>query len=318
LLDRLTELEAAGRDGRLDLGEGRGVSVTNLRKVFWPAVGLTKGDLFRYYIEVAPFLLPAIADRPLVMKRLPNGLTGAAFYQHRVADLPPGVRVASVPESGARSGGHAAPHRQIIGGDLLTLLYTTQLASISQDPWFSRVQSIGDADYVALDLDPAPGVSFRQVLDVALWIRDELAPLGVAGVPKTSGADGLHVYIPLLPGTPYEAGLIFCQIVATMVSTSHPNDATIERAVRNRGRRVYVDFLQNIIGKTLASVYSARASTDAGVSTPLTWDEVERGVRREDFTIRTVPARLRELGDLWAALRSSKGVDLEKATRRWA
>ena len=323
LVQALGELEAEGRDGRLDLGDGRGVSVTNLKKVFWPAPRLTKGDLFRYYVTVAPYVLPAIADRPLVMKRFPHGVDGPPFYQHRIAHVPDGVRVASVGGTDAGSDKDTGADRRdvrdvhIVGGDLLTLLYTTQLAAISQDPWFSRVQSLANADFVAFDLDPAPGVSFRQVLDVARWIRDELAPLGATGVPKTSGADGLHVYVPLPAGTPYEAGQIFCQLVATVVVDTHPAQATLERAVRRRGRKVYVDVMQNGLGKTLAAAYSARASADAGVSTPLTWDEVDRGVRREEFTIRTVPARLRAIGDLWQAVRTSKGVDLAKASRHW-
>jgi len=313
LLDQLAELEQSGRDGRLELGGGRGLSVTNLRKIFWPKPRLTKGDLFRYYIEVAPAVLPVIANRPLVMKRFPNGVEGAPFYQHRVSDVPPGVGVARVPGAGR---GHAAA-LQIVGGDFLTLLYTTQLAAISQDPWFSRVTSVESADYVALDLDPAPEVPFRLVLDVARWIRDELERAGATGVVKTSGSEGLHVYVPLPPETPFDAGLIFSQIVATVVAQKHPAQATIERAVRKRGRRVYVDYLQNVLGKTLASAYSARASEYAGVSTPLTWEEVERGIDREALTIRTVPKRLREMGDLWATLRTSKGVDLTAATRRW-
>ena len=207
----------------------------------------------------------------------------------------------------SEDGGAGRPH--IVGGDLLTLLYTTQLAAISQDPWFSRMPSLDQADFVALDLDPSDGVGFGQVLQVARAIRDELASMGAVGFPKTSGASGLHVYIPLPPGTPYEAGLIFCQIVATVVSHKHPRIATVERAVRTRGKRVYVDYLQNIQGKTLASAYSARASDYAGVSAPLTWDEVESGVDREDFTIATVPARVREVGDLWAGLRKAKGVE---------
>ncbi len=223
---------------------------------------LTKGDLFRYYVQAAPFVLPAVADRPLVMKRFPNGIGGEPFYQHRVTAPPPGVRVEDVREAD----GSARP--QIIGGDLTTLLYMTQLASISQDPWFSRVGSPDTADYVALDLDPMPDVPFTQVLEVARWIRDELATLGADGFPKTSGADGAHIYIPLPPGTPYETGLLFCQIVASVVSQKHPKQATVERSVKLRGRRVYVDYLQNIPGKTLATAYSARASEYAGVSTP--------------------------------------------------
>ncbi len=196
-----------------------------------------------------------------------------------------------------------------------TLLYMTQLASISQDPWFSRVGSPDSADQAALDLDPMPGVPFSRVLDVARWIHDELVKLGTPGFPKTSGADGLHIYIPLPPDTPYEAGLIFCQIIATVVANKHPQHATVERTVQSRGQRVYVDFLQNIQGKTLATAYSARASEYAGVSTPLTWKEVDAGVRREDFTMKTIPARLEKVGDLWAALRKSKGVDFSRVAR---
>src|SRR5206468_409145 len=175
---------------------------------------------------------PALADRPLVMKRYPNGIAGQWFYQHRVDDVPAGVRTEVVRAAERRA--------QIIGGTLKTLLYTTQLAAISQDPWFSRVDHPECADHVALDLDPSEGVPFA---------------------------------------------------------------------------RVHVDFLQNILGKTLAAAYSARASDYAGVSTPLTWKEVDAGVDRRDFTIETVPSRLQEAGDLWAALRESAGVDLSRMQR---
>jgi bifunctional non-homologous end joining protein LigD len=308
VVDQLRFLEDNRRDGTLTLPDGDTIAVTNLHKVFWPKLKLTKGDLFRYYAQVAPYLLPAVTDRPMVMKRLPDGITGkTTFYQHRATDVPPGVRVEPVKVANARP--------QIIGGDLKTLLYMTQLASISQDPWFSRVQSPAMADHAALDLDPMPDVPFARVLDVARWIHDELERLGTMGCAKTSGADGLHIYVPLPPDTPYEAGQIFCQIIATVVATRHPKHATIERAVQARGQRVYIDFLQNIQGKTLATAYSARSSEYAGVSTPLTWKEVDEGVRREDFTMKTVPARLATVGDLWTALRKSKGIDLSRVAR---
>jgi bifunctional non-homologous end joining protein LigD len=307
LLDQLREIEASRKDGLLQLPDGDTLRVTNLHKVFWPKQKLTKGDLFRYYVQVAHAVLPAIADRPLVMKRFPNGVAAAPFYQHRAEEAPNGVRIEAIKAAERR------PH--IIGGGLKTLLYTTQLAAISQDPWFSRVQSLPDADFVALDLDPSTGASFERVLDVARWIHDELQMLGAPGFAKTSGADGLHIYIPLPRGTSYEAGLLFAQIVATVVSQKHSKDATIERAVRARGNRVYIDCLQNILGKTLASAYSARASDFAGVSTPLSWKEVAQGVRREDFTIQTVPARLGKVGDLWAGLAASKGADLTRVAR---
>ena len=164
---------------------------------------------------------------------------------------------------------------------------------------------------------PSDGVPFRKVLDVARAIRDELDALGAAACAKTSGADGLHIYVPLPPKTSYDAGMIFCQIVATVVAQKHPQVATVERHVKKRGARVYVDYLQNILGKTLATAYSARASDYAGVSTPLTWSEIDDGVRREDFTIKTMPARLKKVGDLWASLRKAKGVDLSRVSRKY-
>ena len=309
LVEQLRALEDSRKDGALQLPDGSALGVTNLSKIFWPARKLTKGDLFRYYAQVAPLLLPVVADRALVMKRFPNGVAAKPFYQHRVLDTPPGVRVEPVEhDDGVR--------QQIVGGTLLTLMYTTQLAAISQDPWFSRVRTPHAADQVALDLDPMPTVSFPRVLEVARWLRDELDAIGAVGFPKTSGADGLHIYVPLPPDTPYEAGLLFVQIVATIVAARHPAKATMERTVAARGDRVYIDCFQNIEGKTLASAYSARASEWAGVSTPLSWKEVDDGVSREDFTITTVPERIARVGDLWAGLRQSKGVDLARAARR--
>jgi bifunctional non-homologous end joining protein LigD len=309
LVDQLTEIERSRRDAPIVLPDGDTLKVTNLHKIFWPKQKLTKGDLLRYYVNVAPFILPALLDRPLTMKRLPNGVTGQTFYQHRAPDeIPPEVRTAHV------QGDDAVPQR-LIGGNLKTLLYMTQLAAISQDPWFSRVGSPGDADHVALDLDPADGVPFARVLDVARWIRDELETLGAAGFPKTSGADGIHIYLPLPPHTPYEAGLLLCRIVAAVVAGKHGAVATVERSVRARGKRVYVDCYQNVQGKTLAGAYSARGSSYAGVSTPLKWDEIDRGVRREDFTIETAPSRFREVGDLWKPLLTSKGIDLSRVTK---
>ena len=188
----------------------------------------------------------------------------------------------------------------------------TQLAAISQDPWFSRVQSPQMADQCALDLDPMPGVKFAAVLDVARWVRDELEKLKVTGYAKTSGASGLHIFIPLREGTPYEAGQIFCQIVATVVAERHPKVATVTRAVRARGQKVYVDYLQNIEGKSLACAYSARASEFAGASTPLSWKEIDEGVDPRDFTIRTLARPAGEGRRSVGALLRAEGVDLRK------
>ncbi len=316
LLDTVADLEQRRARGALVLPDGARVPVGNLDKVFWPEPGITKGELLRFALRIAPYLLPVVTDRPLVMKRFPNGIQGKSFYQHRAPDtLPDGVRAASVPEH-AETAGSEVPY--LIGGQLQTLAYMTQLAVISQDPWFSRLPSLTAADHVALDLDPPPGTPFARVLDVACWLHDELETLGTPSFPKTSGASGLHIHIPLPPDTPYEAGQIFCQIVATIVAGRHPDAATVERSVRRRrAGAVYIDYLQNIYGKTLAAAYSARASAFAGVSTPLTWREVREGARGgldpADFTVRSIFTRLEQVGDLWAALRASEPARLEAA-----
>ena len=329
VIDQLRALEDARKDGELALPGGDRLKVTNLAKVFWPATAatrerageraITKGDLLRYYVEAAPYILPAVADRPLVMKRFPNGVNGPAFYQQRARDErpPAGVRIETLADSVDPIDEPDA--KRFVGGSLTTLLYMAQIAAISQDPWFSRVQSPLEADHVAIDLDPTDHATFASVIDVARWVRDELAKLGVPGFPKTSGSSGLHIYIPLPRHTSYESGMLLCQIVATIVATRHPKVATVERTVRRRPRgTVYVDFLQNILGKTLATAYSARASDYAGVSTPVTWKEVDDRLDPRAFTVRTAPARFRKVGDLWKGLRENAPADLESVLKKLA
>ena len=310
LLTQLTALEKARKNGRLMLPDGDAIEVTNLHKIFWPEGKKTKGDLLRHYARMAPYILPVIDNRPLVMKRLPNGVDGPSFYQHRAPEpVPPGVRVETLPDDDVPS--------RLIGGSLKTLLYMAQLASISMDPWFSTMDDLDCADQVAIDLDPQPGATFSQILEVARWVEEELDRVKVPGFPKTSGSEGLHIFIPLPKGTPYTAGMLFCQIIATLVATKHPKVATVERTVRRRKEKtIYVDYLQNIQGKTLACAHSARASAFAGVSTPLTWKEVHDSPAPQDFTIDTMAARMRRAGDLWAKLRSHKGADLLAAIEK--
>jgi bifunctional non-homologous end joining protein LigD len=317
LVGQLTELERARKDADISLPNGDSLRVTNLAKVFWPKLGLTKGDLIRYYVQVAPYILPAVNDRPLVMKRFPNGIDKQAFYQQRHPEKPqPGVRREVLPEE-VEPIDEEGPRDRLIGGSLTTLLYMAQLAAISQDPWFSRVADPFHQDHAAIDLDPGDGAGFDKVLEVARWVKEELDRLGMPGVPKTSGSRGLHIYLPLPRKTTYETGQLLCHLVATIVATRHPKVATIERMVKRRPRgTVYVDYLQNILGKTLATAYSARASDYAGVSTPLRWAEVKPGLDPRDFTIRTAPARFREVGDLWARLRTGPPVDVHAVLKR--
>ena len=189
-----------------------------------------------------------------------------------------------------------------MGGNLATLLYVVQLGAISTDPWMSRVQSIGDADYSIIDLDPGPKATFKRVIQVARWVKDVLDEFGLHAVPKTSGASGMHIVLPLPKGASYEVSVALAELVARRVNEQHPKETTVHRWVKERPpAAVYVDYLQNIRGKTVAGVYSARAEPKASVSAPLRWSEITDDLHPTDFTIVNMPERIRRVGDLWGA-----------------
>ncbi|HET7457826.1 MAG TPA: DNA polymerase ligase N-terminal domain-containing protein [Gemmatimonadaceae bacterium] len=288
---------ASVRASRLPLPAYPFFEFTNLEKIFFPDDGYTKGDLLSYYAGMAKYVLPVIADRPLVLRRFPSGIAGKAFYQHNVPDAPAGVRTAPIDVDGD---GDVAHH--LVGGDLATLLYSIQLGAVSVDPFHARVGSLDTPDYTIIDLDPGPKAPFARVVDVARRVKAELDSLGLLGTLKTSGATGLHVYLPLPPGTSGEAALLLAQIVATRVTAAMPKEATVERAVKARpASSVYVDYLQNILGKTVAGAYAVRARPGATVSTPLEWEELDDALDPAAFTIESVPARVAKVGDLWRA-----------------
>ena len=290
--------EPNARHAEVSIDSATKLEVTNLGKIYFPVPKITKGQLMEYYAEVSPYLLPALEDRPLVLKRWPNGIKeGGEFYQQKAPDkVPSGVRVEEVADDGITT------QRRLIGGNLATLLYIVQLGAISTDPWSSRVRTIADADYSIIDLDPMPKATFKRVINVARWVKEELDELGLDAVMKTSGASGMHIVMPLPRGATYEISKVLAELVARRVNEKHPKETTIIRAVKARPQdAVYVDFLQNIRGKTVASVYSARAETHASVSMPLKWSELTNDLDPRDFTIRNVPQRLKRVGDLWAA-----------------
>jgi bifunctional non-homologous end joining protein LigD len=309
LIEQLNAIEHdAGGAGNLIVGEGTTLAVSHLDKVFFPktrsARAYTKGDLLRYYVQIAPGLVPAIADHPLVLRRFPNGITGQSFYQHRAPEhVPRGVRTADV-----EAGGNVIRH--LIGGDLATVLYAIQLGAISIDPWHSRAGSVATPDYTIIDLDPGKTASFARVIEVARWVKEVLDALGLHGIAKTSGMTGIHIMLPLAPGTSEDAARLAAQVVATTVAARHPARATVARGVRERGAgQVYVDYLQNIRGKTVAGVFAARAHPLAQVSMPLKWEEVTDGLSPAAFTIETAPAELGVRRTLWAAA-MGRGNDL--------
>jgi bifunctional non-homologous end joining protein LigD len=295
LLDQLSAIEKKGGDGSLDLGGGEALKVSNLDKIFFPKEKFTKGDVMRYYTRIADFILPVAQDRPLVLKRFPNGINGESFYQQKAsATTPSEVRVEVIEtDSGEKQS-------RIIGGDLLTLLYTVQLGAISVDPWHSRVQSLQYADYTIIDLDPGPRANFGRVIQVARWAKDVIDGFGLNAAIKTSGSTGLHIYLPLPSRTPNEAATLVAQMIATKVADAHPKAATIERSVKARGAAmVYVDYLQNIQGKTVASAYSVRAKPGATVSTPLKWNEITDDLDPRAFHLGNAAERFEKMGDVW-------------------
>jgi bifunctional non-homologous end joining protein LigD len=295
IVTQLAEIEEKGGEATLELGRGSSLKVSNLDKVFFPKDGYTKGDVMRYYVRIADFILPTIQDRPLVLKRFPNGIDGESFYQQKASDTTPaGIRVEVI----ETDGGEKQP--RYIGGDLLTLLYTIQLGAISVDPWHSRVQSLSNADYTIIDLDPGPRANFGRVIQVARWAKEVIDGFGLNAAIKTSGSTGLHIYLPLPPRTPNDAATIVAQMIATKVAESHPKEATIERFVKARGAAtVYVDYLQNIQGKTVAGPYCVRAKAGATVSTPLKWTDIKDGLDPREFTLGNAAERFEKIGDIW-------------------
>jgi bifunctional non-homologous end joining protein LigD len=295
VVEQLARIERDGGDGILRLEDGVTLAVSSLGKPFFPKEGVTKGGLMRYYARVAPVLLPAIAGRPLALKRYPDGITGASFYQHDPGErTPEGVRTATVHTELGRD------ELRLIGGDLATLLYTVQLGTIAVNAWHSRIGSIDTPDYTVLDLDPGPRVAFRKVVEVARLVRQELAALGLDGVPKTSGSRGIHILVPLPEGTSYETSAELAERVAMRVVAANPALATVERALASRPKgSVYVDHMQNAHGKTLASVFSARARAGALVSTPLSWRQVTPTLDPARFTVASVPRERARLGTRW-------------------
>lgn len=306
LLAQIDAMAAQGESGILTFQNSAMLAVDGLQTPLWPSLGITKADVMRYYIKVSPYLLPAIADRPLTYRPFPRGIGGRPdrYHQRVKHKVPDGVRIESF------RGIQKEYEARFIGGSLVTLLYMVQHHVISQDAWLSTVHTPDYPDVAVLDLDPMPGVTFQQVVDVAQWLHDELQALRVPHFLKTSGASGLHVFIPLAAQTSFRQAWTFCKLLGELVAKKHPRQATVERSVASRDKRVYLDYLQNLPGKTVAAAYSVRANRFAGVSTPIQWNELKAGVQPEDFTIRTIEHRMTRGADLWTELRHAPGIDL--------
>jgi bifunctional non-homologous end joining protein LigD len=295
VIRRLIEIESAGGDGLLEFGRGKSLNVSSLGKPFFPETGITKGDLMRYYALVAPFLLPIIKDRPLILRRYPNGIAGSSFFQQNAGDnVPDGVRTARVKT------GQGEPADRIIGGDLITLLYIVQIGTIAVHTWQSRIQSAGFADTTTIDLDPGEDVPFSAVVALARDIKSDLDELDLNAGIKTSGSSGLHIVLPLPAKTTFDDAARIAQRIAERIAESRPGQATIERRLDKRpAGSIYVDAQQNSEGKSVVAAYSVREREKAPVSAPLDWSDLRSTLRIDSFTLKTMPERVQRVGDLW-------------------
>jgi bifunctional non-homologous end joining protein LigD len=290
------EAPAGGRSHRPLEPKASRIEFTNLDKVFWPEDGYTKGDLIEYYGKVSPYLIPHLLDRPLVFERFPDGIHGPSFYQKDAPDYTPSwIRTQEIWSADVERS-----IRYFVGADRDQLLYIANTGNIQQNPWMSRVQDLDYPDYLVFDLDPVEA-PYATVQEVALVLKGVLDELGLRGYPKTSGASGIHVHLPVLEKKfTYEDVRVFAEAVASIVVQRIPEAATIERVVRKRkAHEVYIDYLQNIRGKTVASVYSPRPRPAAPVSTPLRWEEFKKPIDPLNYTIKTIFKRLEKFGDLF-------------------
>jgi bifunctional non-homologous end joining protein LigD len=284
------------------IGE-RVVKLTNLDKLFWPRLGVTKRDLIQYYLDVSPALLPHLRDRAMVMKRYPNGAAGDFFFMKRApSPRPDWIEICHI-EHGSK-GVINFPMIQ----DLASLLWVINLGCIDLNEWYARCDDVDKPDYLHFDLDPVPGASFEKVCEAALLVKLGLDSLKIPNYAKTTGSKGIHVYIPIRRGPTQKQVWTFAKEFAYALASHSPKLLTAIYQVSKRPKgRVLVDYNQNAWGRTLASVYSVRPKEVPSVSTPVTWKELERGIKIEDFRIDNVPARVKRLGDLWKPMTAAKG-----------
>ncbi len=283
--------------------QGKLVKLTNLDKPFWPELGLNKRHLLQYYADVAPYLLPHLTDRAMVMKRYPNGATGEFFFMKRApSPRPEWIELCHI----HHSSGNVIDFPMI--QDLAALMWVINLGCIDLNQWYARCDDVDRPDYLHFDLDPVPDASFEKVIETALLLREALEGLKMPCYAKTTGSKGIHLYVPIERGPTQKQVWGFAKQLSHALAAQAPKLITAIYTVAKRPKgRVLVDYNQNAWGRTLASIYSIRPRPNATVSTPVTWAELERGVSIDDFTVKNVPARLHKVGDLWKPLLQKKG-----------
>jgi bifunctional non-homologous end joining protein LigD len=286
---------------------GHELKFTNLSKIFWPKEKITKRDVINYYYQAAPFILPYLKDRPQSMNRHPNGITGESFYFKDVTGKAPEWVETYLYHSNADN----RDRNYLVAKDDASLLYMASLGCIEMNPWSSKVDSEDYPDWCIIDLDPAKN-TFEQVIEAARVTKEILDSIDVPSYPKTSGSTGIHIYIPLGAKYTYEQSKEFARIIARMVHEEIPAYTSIERIVRDRKGKMYIDFLQNRPQATVSAPYSLRPKPGATVSMPLHWEEVKKGLKMTDFTIFNALERMRSEGDIFKPV-LGKGINMKKA-----
>lgn len=276
----------------LDL-DGERVSVTSLDRIYWPDEKLTKFDLLCYYLRISPLLMPFLKDRPAILQRYPRGVKAPMFFQQDTESAPAFVKTVRLVNQEGRELHYS------VYTTVASLLHFVNLGTIEQHPWHSTLKHLDKPDYLMLDLDPKQA-PWQNVLAVALICKELFDEVGLPAFPKTSGSSGIHIYLPLQPKHSYLKAAAVAAALANEVARRAPKIATVQRSLAKREpQQVYVDAMQNARGKTIAAAYSARARPGASVSMPLSWKQIEKGVKISDFTIENVPALVKKSGDAW-------------------
>lgn len=295
--------------------DGKSVKLTNLTKLFWPREGITKRDLLQYYADIAPVLLPHLEDRAMVMKRYPDGAAGHSFFMKHAPDYrPEWLPICSI----AHNSGNVIDFAVV--QDTAALLWVVNLGCIDLNQWYAPCCDVDHPDYLHFDLDPGQPATFDQVREVALLVHRLFESSSLPSYAKTTGSRGIHVYVPIVRGPTQKQVWAFAKQLAQQLAAAHPALITAEYRIAKRpAGRILVDYNQNAWGRTLASVYSVRPRPRAPVSTPVTWDEVERGIAIDSFRLDNVRRRIGEQGDLWKPLLRKRGrANLERLLKTFA
>lgn len=289
--------------------KGHNITFSHLSKIYWPEDGFTKRDMFNYYYQAAEYILPYLKDRPLSLNRFPGGIHGKSFYQKDVKGKAPDWA-----DTFPYTTSDGESKEFLVGGDEKTLFYMAALGCIEMNPWFSRVQHPENPDYCVIDLDPDQN-TFEQVILAACEVKNILDALEITGYVKTSGSTGIHIYIPLGAKYSYDQSQMFGKMIVSIVHSQLADFTSLERHIKNRNGKMYLDFLQNRPGATIACPYSLRPKVGATVSMPLHWEEVKKGLTMKDFTIVNSIARMRSEGDIFKGS-LKKGIDMKKAVAK--